>query len=107
MSAELDRRAAAELEAAVEWYEVKRRGLGLDLLAEVRMAAEAAERSPMAGSLIDGLDSTLEVRRVSVRRFPYQVVYLVEPDGVVVIAVAHDRRSPAYWAARIGTDEGS
>ena len=33
-------------------------------------------------------------------RYPFQVIYRVEPDGVVVVAVAHARREPRYWADR-------
>ena len=33
-------------------------------------------------------------------RYPYQVIYREEPDEVVVIAVAHSKRRPRYWATR-------
>ena len=81
MTAGFDPRASAELADAVEWYERRRAGLGRDLLAEVRAAVQAVSRSPKAGSPIDGLDSALDVRRVPVGRFPYQIVYLTGADG--------------------------
>lgn len=31
-------------------------------------------------------------------RFPYAVVFVCRPDEVVVVAVAHMRREPLYWA---------
>lgn len=100
MKVGLDPRASAELDEAAEWYERRRAGLGRELVGEVRASVRTVSRSPRTGSLIDGLDPALDVRRVPVRRFPYQIVYLTRPDDIVVIAVAHDRRLPAYWASR-------
>ncbi len=33
-------------------------------------------------------------------RYPYQVIYREERDEVVVIAIAHAKRKPRYWAGR-------
>jgi plasmid stabilization system protein ParE len=107
VTAGIDPTAAAELDEAVEWYEHRRAGLGLELLVEIRSAVQAVSSRPKAGSPIHGVDPALEVRRVPVRRFPYQVVYVVGAAGIVVIAVAHDRRRPTYWASRVEPDEGA
>lgn len=97
----LDPRAAEELDQAADWYERQRGGLGPELVVEVRAAVRTLVEHPRAGSPVDGVDPALEVRRVRVRRFPYQVVYVMHDEDVVVIAVAHDRRRPGYWAARV------
>ncbi len=34
------------------------------------------------------------------RHFPYQVIYRLYQNRVVVIAVAHTARQPRYWAER-------
>jgi len=39
-------------------------------------------------------------RRILLRRFPYQIVYRLKPDGIVVVAVAHLKRRPGYWKSR-------
>ena len=39
-------------------------------------------------------------RRVLFHRFPFELIYRVEADAVVVIAVAHQRRRPGYWKSR-------
>lgn len=62
-------------------------------------------RNPRTGSPVDVVDPSLGVRRVRVRRFPYQVVYLVIDNDVVVIAIAHDRRRPGYWAERLSESD--
>ncbi len=39
------------------------------------------------------------IRRL--RRFPFQLVYVIESTGVLVLAVAHGRRRPGYWRRRL------
>ncbi len=34
-------------------------------------------------------------------RLPYHLVYVEEPAGVLVVAVAHDRRRPGWWRRRL------
>lgn len=92
--------AAAELEDAARWYEERRAALGLALIAAVDQAVASLARWPDAGVLVDGLPSDLPVRRVPVARFPYYVAYLASPEVVHVLAVAHERRRPAYWSGR-------
>lgn len=40
-------------------------------------------------------------RRANLQRFPYQVVYLIDPDVIYIVAIAHERREPLYWLRRI------
>ena len=42
-----------------------------------------------------------EHRFAVLKRFPYSVVYRVQPAGIYVIAVAHSSRSPGYWQGRM------
>ena len=39
-------------------------------------------------------------RRFPVRKFPYSVVYYIRGEEVRIVALAHHRRKPGYWAAR-------
>ena len=41
-----------------------------------------------------------DYRRRRMRRFPYMVVYRIEGGVVLVVAVAHERRTPGYWTER-------
>jgi len=40
------------------------------------------------------------VRFYILRHFPYTVHYQVEGTAVTVLAVAHHRRAPGFWASR-------
>lgn len=44
----------------------------------------------------------LEIRVFRFRVFPYSLIISVEPDALLVLAVAHARRRPGYWRDRIG-----
>lgn len=88
--------AATEFDAAVEWYEQRGPGLGLDFGSEVRLAILLAENMPLAWTRIKG-----NVRRVLVNRYPYGVLYAPEGEHLFIIAVMHLSRKPGYWAERI------
>lgn len=40
------------------------------------------------------------LRRSLLARFPYGLIYTVEEQSVIVIAVAHLHREPRYWMDR-------
>ena len=39
-------------------------------------------------------------RRFPLRRFQYSIIYYVKGEELRVIALAHHRRKPGYWAGR-------
>lgn len=41
------------------------------------------------------------LRRCLLSRFPYQIVYRVDGQSILIIAVAHNRRRPGYWRKRM------
>lgn len=43
----------------------------------------------------------LNTRFCPLKKFPYYLVFRVEPTRVLVIAVAHNRRRPGYWVRRL------
>jgi plasmid stabilization system protein ParE len=61
---------------------------------------ESITRWPRAGSFVEFVSDDLEVRGVTVPRFPYYVAYLIADQRIVVLAVAHERRRPRYWVDR-------
>ncbi|HEY2407169.1 MAG TPA: hypothetical protein VGI10_14255 [Polyangiaceae bacterium] len=91
--------AEAELIAAVEWYEARRRGLGGELLGEVARSIDAV-REGFGGSPYLTTSGGDVSRRVFVDRFPYAIVFVVEAQYVHIMAFAHLRRRPGYWLAR-------
>jgi len=88
--------ALAELQDAADFYTDRaNRDLGLAFVAEFERAANMVLENPTRGALFRGTR-----RRFLLRRFPYSIIYQVATDELRVIAVAHHRRRPAYWASR-------
>jgi plasmid stabilization system protein ParE len=96
----VDKAAEEELTAAVSWYADRRPGLGQDFLAAVDATFELIRRFPKIGSLKRPTGLGREVRRLGVEGVPFSVVYRELPDGIYVVAVAHDKRRPGYWKNR-------
>ena len=88
--------AEDELFDAVEYYERIEPGLGLDLAAEIDALLELVASYPQAWPTVDG-----DIRRAPTKRFPYSVLYSVEPGHILVVAVMHLRREPRYWEHRV------
>jgi len=88
--------ADAELTEAVTYYDRKAFGLGDRLVAEVKAATRSIEQYPEIAPVIeDGVRAKVLVR------FPYSLMYVVEPDELFIVAVAHQSKRPAYWADRL------
>lgn len=83
------------LEAAL-YYQNQASGLGSDYLSAVERAIQAIEESPYTWPILEG-----EFRRRLVRRFPFGVLYRIEPDIIIIVAVAHLRKKPGYWKSRL------
>jgi len=96
----IEAEARAELEAAVEWYEAARQGLGARFLDEFENGIRAIAAMPHAWHPLGD-----DLRRFRLRRFPYGIIYLdraEEAEEIVIIAVAHLHRRPGYWRHRLG-----
>ena len=93
--------AAAELEAAAVFLDDRTPGAGNDFVVAVGTTMRNARRRPKIGSLVTAQQSTIEIRRMSVKPNDYQVVYAVYADHVLVVAVAHNKRKPLYWLDRV------
>jgi toxin ParE1/3/4 len=90
-----------ELAEAALWYEARRAGLGAEFLSEVEAVLPLLESRPHSFPRLEGLAPTLEVRRALLPRFPYALVFLVRPEELRVLAVAHAKRRPGYWLSRV------
>ena len=40
-------------------------------------------------------------RRLVILEFPYSLIYSIEADSVLIVAVAHQSREPEYWKTRL------
>lgn len=93
--------ADAEYRLAGRWYEERREHLGIEFFDAVDEAIDRVIATPHAGAPVPRMPSDSRVRRRAVPRFPYHVVYLETSGEIRILAIAHDRRKPAYWANRL------
>jgi len=89
--------AEEELLAAARWYEDRRPGLGVDFVATIDRTLGLILDAPVSFPL---WREGSPIRKCLVQRFPFFVLFVVDPDEVVVVAVAHARRRPGYWKDR-------
>ena len=88
--------ADQEVSDAVRWYEGQAEGLSRSFLDELDRVVRLVCNYPRIGTEIEP-----EIRRFLLTRYPYSLVYGIDQDTIVVIAVAHQHRQPRYWADRI------
>ncbi len=90
------RPAQAEAEEAVAYFDEQREGLGDRFTHDLRATVEAVAARPLSGKIIEG-----RVRKARFKTFRYNLIYIPDPDEIVIVAVAHHRRRPGYWRARL------
>jgi plasmid stabilization system protein ParE len=88
--------ADAEVTEAAQFYETRSPGLGSALLDEVQRSLDQMAMTPEAYQQIGR-----RVRRKSLWRFPYNLVYAAYPDRIRIVAFAHQKRRPFYWRKRL------
>jgi toxin ParE1/3/4 len=91
-----ERRADEEYTEALRYYQEIDPQLGKRFFDEIESLISDIRRAPMRFRIYDG-----KTRRHFSRIFPYAVIYLDQPDRVVVVSVMNMQREPGYWRNRI------
>jgi hypothetical protein len=89
--------ALAEYAAAVRAYEESQPGLGARFIEHTEAAIAAVSSSPERWPILEQ-----DIRRRLTRIFPFAILYTVEEDYVLIVAVMHCHRKPGYWHMRVG-----
>lgn len=87
--------AESEFLEAIDYYEECETGLGFDFSIEVYASIQNIVSFPTAWPEIEG-----NIRRCLTQRFPYGILYSIEPDKIFILAVMHLHRDPSYWKHR-------
>lgn len=88
--------AEIEFFEAIEYYEDRSEGLGLEFSREIYAAIKRIVNFPLAWSQFSNRS-----RRCIVNRFPYAIIYQIVNDEIVIFAVTQLNREPGYWKSRI------
>ena len=92
---ELHPEAIEEGAEARRWYAERDVGAALGFVSALDDAIARIADSPLRWP-----QYLHDTRRLLTRRYPFAVVYRVFDDRVLVVAIAHQRRRPGYWAIR-------
>lgn len=90
------RPAQSEVDDAVAWYDSQSRSLGIHFLDDLDRTVRRIAAYPLSSAKIEG-----DLRRCLLSRFPYGIIYGIDAETVIVIAVAHLHREPRYWIDRL------
>ena len=96
MRVRLHPEARAELREARRWY-YERSPLSATAFAHavdnaVARIVEAPTRYPLAEH---------GTHKFVLQRFPFTIFYRPGESGIIIVAVAHQKRRPGYWAGRV------
>jgi plasmid stabilization system protein ParE len=88
--------ALAEYDEAAHYYAEQQADLDLRFIASVERAIELILEAPTRWRVIDE-----DVRRCLTRVFPFGILYTIESDYILIVAVMHCSREPGYWKHRV------
>jgi toxin ParE1/3/4 len=88
--------ARIEYHQGAAFYEECRRGLGAEFSREIESAIGRILEAPERWRI-----TKQDVRHYLAHKFPYAILYTLEQDFILIIAVAHASREPGYWKHRI------
>ncbi len=88
--------AEEDLENSKKYYDNQQQGLGSDFLLEIKEVVLRIEKNPYQFSVIDK-----KARKVSLKRFPFAIFFVVEDNLINVFSIFHFSRNPDVWRKRI------
>ena len=91
-----DPEARSEFLATIQYYEDCQYGLGHRFRLVVQSGVQKISKTPFRYRILKA-----PLRRYLLPRFPYSIIYSIEPDHLRIIAVMHNKRKPGYWSNRI------
>jgi plasmid stabilization system protein ParE len=88
--------AMEEINAAFEWYLQRSPRAANAFLSELDAALAHIVSHPQLHPTY-----TENTRRSILERFPYSAIFQEKDDTILIIALAHAKRRPGYWAQRV------
>ena len=89
--------ALFELEETARYYDEREAGLGIRFLDNVEEAITRILEAPTRRRIIEE-----DIRRCLTHVFPHGILYIIEGDHILILAVMHCSREPGYWKYRLG-----
>jgi toxin ParE1/3/4 len=87
--------ALNEYAEAVQYYTEQRVEIAQAFINAIEDTVYRIKESPARYAEINE-----DVRRCMARKFPYGILYTIEQDYILILAVMHCSREPGYWKSR-------
>jgi plasmid stabilization system protein ParE len=87
--------AEAEADGTFEYLWTRSESAAFGFDAELRAAFRTLRKTPRICAPYQR-----GTRRIMLKRYPFFVVFREFPDRIQIVAVAHGKRRPGYWAKR-------
>jgi toxin ParE1/3/4 len=87
--------ALTEYSEAVQYYTEQRVEIAQAFIDIIEDTVYQIRESPTRYAVIDD-----GVRRCMARKFPYGILYTIEQDYILILAIMHCSREPGYWKSR-------
>jgi toxin ParE1/3/4 len=87
--------ALAEYAEAVQYYAGQRVEVAQAFIDAIEDTIRRIRESPTRHAAVED-----DLRRCMARRFPYGILYTIEQDYILILAVMHCSRAPGYWKNR-------
>lgn len=88
--------AEKELVSARDFYDDLVFGLGKKFVLDIEHSLKNVIQNPFAFPVY-----FKDFRKALLRKFPYSIIYKVGEESILILAIAHQKRKPKYWAERI------
>lgn len=88
--------AKFEFHDAISHYENEQKGLGRKFESDIKSSLHRIKNFPKAYVKIKD-----DIQKCVLHKFPYNIIFSIEEDLILIIAVAHHHRKPDYWVDRV------
>ena len=88
--------AEDELFSSIEYYNSQAAGLGLEFYENIKGSIKHINDFPEAWQIVKN-----KVRNYILKRFPFKIYFIDDPDKIYIIAIAHFKKDPSYWEQRL------
>ena len=87
--------ARIDIQDAIDFYNLKKKDLGTELLSYIDRAINQLKSNPFLFQR-----GHRGIRKIPVTKFNFAIHYFTEEKTVVIIAVLHSSRNPQIWKSR-------
>ena len=96
MKYEFHPEALEEYKQSAFWYAEREQNLAFQFVEAVEEAIGRITDAPTRWRVIEE-----DIRRCLTRVFPFAILYTIEDDYLLIVAVMHCSREPGYWQHRV------